>query len=122
MAVLQTLDELKNWEEYRVFMRKFLRMMSSEAEPFYVSKARIDFDISGKEWKGYGLLLGKKSRQLAQRMRQQGEIFLEGTASSDGKKLRLEGFSEKYLKGAERTLKRLKLGFTIDGAGDEEDD
>ena len=37
MAVLQTLDELKNWEEYRVFMRKYLRMMSSEAEPFYVS-------------------------------------------------------------------------------------
>jgi len=119
MAVMQTLDELKNWDEYRVFLRKYLKLLSVEEAPFYVSKARIDFDINGKAWKGYAILLGRKSRKLAQKMRQEGELFLEGTCTSDGKRLRLQGLSEKHVKGAERTLRRMKLGFGIEGAGDE---
>jgi len=119
---MESLEELKSWDTYRVFMRKYLKRCGQEVEPLYVSKARLDFDINGQTWKGHGILLGKKARMLAKKMRQEGELFLEGTCTCDGKSLRVDGFGEKHVKGAERTLKKLKLGFEIvAGDGDAED-
>lgn len=110
---MESLEELKRWEDYRVWMRKYLKLMSGEPEAFYVSKARLDFEINGKAWKGHAVLLGKKSRILSQKMRQEGCLFLEGTAVADGKKVTIDGFSEKYAVGAERLFRKLKLGFEI---------
>ena len=110
---MESLKELKNWDDYRAWMRKYLKLMSGEREAFYVSKARVDFQISDKPWKGHAVLLGKKSRMLSQKMRQEGCLFLEGTCTSDGKKVTIDGFSEKYAVGAERLFRKLKLGFEI---------
>lgn len=119
---METLDELKSWDTYRVFMRKYLKQVGKESEPIYVSKSRLDFDINGAKWKGFGILLGKKSRLLAQKMRQEGELFLEGTCSADGKTVAVEGLGDKHVQGAMRTLKKLKLGFEIAGATDDDED
>lgn len=118
MVMLESLDQLRNFEEYRVFMRERLKRLSPEPEPIFISKARLDFDINGNTWKSYGLIFGKKSRSLAMKMRKEGELFLEGVCYSDGKSLVIEGLSDKFVEGAQRTLKRLKLGFeAVGGSG-----
>ena len=118
MVLMQSLEELKCWDDYRTFMRKYLKLMSGEPEPFYVSKSRLDFVVGDKPWKSHAILLGKRSRKLAQVMRKEGELFLEGSCTSDGKRITLHDLSEKYAQGAARTLKRLKLGYEIVTADD----
>ncbi len=123
---MKSLEDLKRWDDYRDWMRKYLKRMSGEPEAFYVSKVRLDFDMDGKAWKGHAVLLGQKSRILSQKMRQEGCLFLEGTAVADGKAKRviINGFAPKHAMGAERLFRKLKLGFEIlpgaggvDGAG-----
>ena len=120
VVILDTLEQLQDFAEYRVFMRERLKRLSSEKEPIFISKSRLDFQISGNAWKSHGLIFGKKSRQIAMRMRKEGAMFLEGVCHADGSKLVIEGLSDKFVVGAARTLKRLKLGFEIE-AGSGED-
>ena len=125
MVMLDSLEQLQDFGEYRVFMRERLKRLSEEREPIFISKSRLDFQINGNAWKSHGLLFGKKSRMLAQTMRREGAMFVEGVCYSDGKTLVIEGLSEKFVMGAHRTLKRLKLGFEVAGgtgeAADEDD-
>ena len=113
MKVLETADELKNWEDYRILIRERVKQLSGEPEAAYISKARVEFDINGKVWRGHAVLFGKKSRQMAMKMRKEGILFLEGTVTADGKRLTLQGFSGKLLEGAEKTFTRLKLGLQM---------
>lgn len=113
MKVLETAEELKNWEEYRILVRERVKQLSGETEPLYVSKTRQEFDINGKVWRGYAVLFGKKSRQMAMKMRKEGILFLEGTVKGDGKRLTLGGLASKQMEGAEKTFTRLKLGIQV---------
>jgi len=113
MVMLDSLDQMRKFDDYRVFMRDRLKRLSPEKEAIFISKARLDFDINGNAWKSYGLLFGKKSRALAMKMRKEGAMFVEGVCYADGKKLVIEGMSDKFVQGAQRTLKRLKLGFEV---------
>ncbi|MEM9146091.1 MAG: hypothetical protein AAGC57_07805 [Pseudomonadota bacterium] len=121
---MESLDDLKRWDDYRDWMRKQVKRVSAEPEVFYISRVKLDFQINGKAWKGNAVLLGRKSRMLAQKMRQEGCLFLEGTASAQGKILTLNGFLEKHVIGTERLFRKLKLGYAIeaglaaDGAAD----
>lgn len=110
---MKSLDDLRRWEDYRVWMRKHLKRMSGEPEAFYVSKTRLDFDLDGKAWKGHAVLIGRKSRILSQKMRQEGCLFLEGTAVANGKTLKIDGFQPKYAVGAVRLFRKLKLGYEV---------
>jgi len=114
---MESLEELERWDAYRAWMRKYLKRLSGEPEAFYVSKSRIDFQIGEKAWKGHAVLLGKKSRKLSQKLRQEGCLFLEGRCTSDGKRVSIEGFGDKHAIGAERLFRKLKLGFEIVGVG-----
>ena len=111
MLVLDSLDQMLKFDDYRVFMRERLKRLSPEREPIFISKARLDFNLNGNTWKSYALIFGKKSRTMAMKMRKEGATFIEGVCYSDGKSLVIEGMSDKFVEGAQRTLKRLKLGF-----------
>lgn len=114
MIVLDTAEALTNWDEYRTFMRERLKMMpEGESGPIYVSKTRLDFQISGKNWKGHAIVLGKKSRQMAQKLRREGVLFIEGSCRKNGKQVAVSGLSGKLAEGAIRTLDRLKLPFEL---------
>ena len=117
MVMLDSLDQMLKFDDYRVFMRERLKRLSTEKEPIFISKARLDFDLNGSAWKSHGLIFGKKSRTMAMKMRKEGAMFLEGVCYSDGKSLVIEGMSDKFVEGAQRTLKRLKLGFEAVPAG-----
>jgi len=122
MKVLESAEELKSWADYRILMRERVKQLSPEPEPVYVSKARFEFDVNGKVWRGHAVLFGKKSRQMAMKLRKEGVLFLEGTVTADGKRLTLTGLSGKLLEGAEKTFKRLKLGIQLVGGSNGEDE
>ena len=114
MIVLESADALKSWEEYRIFVReRTKRMPTGEPGPIFISKTRIDFDIRGKAWKGHALVFGKKARQMVQKLRKDGILFVEGVCQKDGKQLVVSALSGKYVDGAMRTFERLKLPFEL---------
>ena len=120
--MIQSLDEVKNFASYRDHMRMRLRQMGKESEEIYVSRARIEFDIKGTKWRGHAVIAGKKSTQIAKKIRKDGEQMLEGTATCDGKVIKVTGLSSKLVQAAQRTLTKLKLGYTVEAAADGKDD
>ena len=113
MKLLETAEDLKDWAEYRIYLRERLKLLSPEPEPAFISKARFEFDLGGKVFRSYAVIFGKKSRQMAMKLRKEGVLFLEGTVSAQGKKLSLSGFADRHLAGAEKTFTRSKLGIVV---------
>ncbi len=119
MKLIQCLEDLQSWEDYKEFLKHQLKLLEGTGEPFFVSKERISFDIEGKPWDGYAILAGPKGAPCARKLQQEGVIFREGTCTRQGKELRVDELDRKLVKEASKTLKKLLLGFKI--AGDEED-
>lgn len=117
MMTLTSLDELLDFALYRVFLRERLKRLSEQREPVFVSKARLDFRVNGSAWKAHAIVFGKKSRPMAQTLRKEGAPFLEGVGFAEGRRLVLEGFPDKHVAGARRTVERLKLGCEVVGGG-----
>lgn len=112
--MVQSLDDVKSFATYREHMRMRLRQLGKEPEEFYVSRARIDFDIKGTKWKGHAVITGKKSTQIARQVRKDGEQMIEGSVHCQGKVLKVKGLSSKLIQGAQRTLTKMKLGYTVE--------
>ena len=121
VANLQSLEELTTWEEYREFMKVRLKQLPDGECRFFLSKKKLDFDESGKPWKGRAVLIGPKGEIAAKKLKKDGVLFLEGTCRAAGKELSVEGIEGTYLKGAALTLKRMKLGYRIAGVDGAED-
>jgi len=111
MIVIDSLEELRDFENYRKFLRERLRRLSAEKEPCFVTKRRFDFELEGNGWKGYAILFGPKSHTASKRLRKGGLRFAEGHCRAEGRKLVVGGLPDKLVQGIQRTLARSKLGF-----------
>ncbi len=123
----EELGTLENWAEYRVYCRQRFRKLPKDdktLEPIYISRKKREFDINGKTWKGHAVLAGKKAKNVAKNLKKEGMLFLEGECYADGKEIVASGLPGNALKVAAKTLKMLKLGFTlrsVDGSIEEDD-
>ena len=118
-ATLESLDDLKSWNDYRDFMKVRLKQVPADS-PFFISKEKIDFDVDGKPWRGFAVLAGPKGLLAVKKIKKQGVLWREGTCQLNGKEFTVDGLAPNHLKYAHLTLKKLKLGYKI--AGSTEDD
>lgn len=109
------------WSQYRQYMKLELKKVGADPMPFFVSKQPRVFTDDGKEFKGVVVLAGPKAPQMVRRLKQEKVVFLEYTCRAEGKELVVEEIQGARLKLANRTLKRLKLGYAATSAdGDAE--
>jgi hypothetical protein len=90
-AELKTLEELITWEEYRDFMKQRLRQLPDGECRIFLSKKKIDFDESGKPYKGRAVLIGPKGELAVKHLKKDGLLFLEGTCQANGKQFAVDG-------------------------------
>ncbi len=122
-TTLESLEELTSWDSYRTFMKERLKQLPDGTEcPIYVSKKKLDFDMEGKSWNGYAVLVGEKCEPAVRKIRQDGVQFEEGTCRSAGKDLEVSELSPTLLRSAQLTLKKLHLGWSIAGVDAGEDE
>ncbi len=110
MAVLATLDDLKNWDEYRAFMKERLKQLEAGGCPVFVSKDKLEFEVQGKPWKAHAVLLDDKGQLVVQKLKKEGVLFREGTCKQQGNELMLEGIPSKLVKECQKTFVKLLLG------------
>jgi hypothetical protein len=120
MKLIECTEDLQSWDDYHEFMKSQLNLLAGAGEPFFVSKDKFSFDIAGKPWNGFAVLVGTKGTPCARKLQKEGLIFREGTCSRQGKELSVNGLEPRLVKEAAKTLKKLLLGFKI--AGVEADD
>ena len=118
MKIVQTTEELRDWQGYREFLKKTLLLLDGQ-EPCFISKVKQEFDVEGKPWKGHALLAGKKGILSVKKLKAQGVLFRETTLTRQGKSLTLGPIEPpKLAKEAERLFIKLKLGYKLaTGAG-----
>ena len=124
--LLQSLEELQDWEGYRAFLKAQLKLLT-DGDPVWVSKEKVDFTVKGKPYVAYAVIVGQKGAQSALKLRKEGVLFREGVCKLEDKTLFLEGIPDKAVKGAAKTFKKLLLGYKIhadeeEGEGEEGED
>ena len=107
------LTMLGDWPKYRAFLKAQRKRIPKEGGPAFVSREAQTFSIAGKEFKGHALLFGPKARAAYVALRREGTLFMEGTCKVDGTTLKLGGIKKSLLKGAGRTMVKLRLGLRI---------
>ena len=111
MVLQLTAEELKDWDAYREFSKRSLKLAPDGEVPFFVGKKKVQFS---NDFKGHAFLVGEKSRIVVQTLRKQGVICQEGTCTKSGKDLdRATGVLPMLVKEARKTAKKLKLGYDI---------
>lgn len=120
------LTSIDNWQQYRKWVRVRFKRLPKEAaaaEPFYISRKKMAFDLGGRQWRGHAVVAGKKARALAKELKRTGLLLLQGSCYAEGKVIHVIGLAGAALKAASKTLKLLKLGYTLEaGAGSAEAD
>ncbi len=119
MKLIESLEDLQSWEDYKEFLKHQLKLMEGPGQPFFVSKEKISFDIDGTPWNGYAVLAGPKGAPCARKLQKEGVLFREGTCTRQGKELQVDGLDPKLVKAASKTLKKLLLGYKIAGVEDD---
>jgi hypothetical protein len=118
VKLIESKEALQAWDDYRELLKVQLKLLA-DADVIFVSKEKIPFEIAGKPWNAHAVLAGVKGQMSVQKLRKAGVIFREGTCSKAGKELALAGLEPKLVKGAARTLAKLRLGFKIAGVDGE---
>ncbi len=116
MNLIESKDQLESWGDYLEFLKLQLKLLEGGAEPFFVSKDKLDFEIEGKPWKGHAVLAGPKGLACTRKLMKEGLVFREASCRKAGKELQLEGLDPKLAKEAAKTLAKMRLGFKIAGA------
>ncbi|MFT4843103.1 MAG: hypothetical protein ACI8UD_000038 [Planctomycetota bacterium] len=110
------LTSIENWQEYRKWVRVRFKRLPKDAvaaEPFYISRKKMAFDLGGRQWRGHAVVAGKKARSLAKELKRTGLLLLQGACYAEGKVIHVSGLAGAALKAASKTLKLLKLGYTL---------
>ncbi len=104
---------LTDWKSYRDFMKVQLKKLGSEDGPIFISRKKYDFDMDGKPFSGFAVLVGKKARITVNILKKEGTLFKEGIVKADGKKLLVSAMTAELIKGAKKTFQKLRLGRKI---------
>jgi len=120
VKLLETKDQLLEWEEYRAYLKLNLKRITRE-QGFFVSKDPLEFQINGKPWRGYAVLAGPKSDQCVRKLKQDGIRFQTGTCSRQGREIKIGAgdLKDKHLREAEKTFLKLRLGYKLLREGEE---
>src|SRR6185369_5486101 len=102
------LPGIGDWKEYRTFIKANLKRLPKTGGPAFISREKLPFTIEGKPFLGYAILIGQKGRVLVQILKREGTKFMEGTARLDGTNLRVSGIKMMLLKGAAKTMLKLR--------------
>ena len=116
-ATLESLKELTTWEDYQAFMKERCRQLTEDPCAFYISKDKVDFDIDGKPWSGYAVLVGDKADSAVKKIQKEGVQFREGTCRLQGQDIRVEGVPVGAVKSGEVTINKLRLGYALVPSG-----
>lgn len=122
MKLLESVEDLQSWDDYQEFTKAQLILLGGSGEPFFVSKNKLAFEIAGKPWNGFAVLVGAKGLLCARKLQKEGLIFREGVCGKLGKELQVDGLDPKLVKEAAKTLKKLHLGYKIAGVEADGDD
>lgn len=112
MNLLKTADELRNWEEYREFLKRQLKLVEDEG-PCFVSKEKQTFEVEGKPWKGHAILVGPKAELAMKQLRKEGVLFRVGAFQRVDKVLELGDLMPKLVKESAKTMLKLRLGWKV---------
>ncbi len=104
---------LTDWKSYRDFMKVQLKKLGSEDGPIFISRKKYDFDMDGKPFSGFAVLVGKKARITVNILKKEGTLFKEGIVKAEGKKLLVSAMTAELIKGAKKTFQKLRLGRKI---------
>ena len=107
------LTVLDDWKAYRNFLKVQLKKVPKEGGPGYISRQPQDFSIDGKEFKGNAILFGPKAKIAVAALKRYGTLFMEGTLKVEGTALKIGGIKKSLLKGAQKTMLKLRLGKRI---------
>jgi len=119
VKLIDTLEQLESWEEYKEYLKEQLKLLDGQG-PFFVSKMKQDFKIEGKPWVGHAVLAGPKAIQSVNKLKKQGVMFREGLVTRSGKDLAVAELEAKLLKEARKTFLKLRLGYKLSFPGDDE--
>ena len=121
MKLIDSADKLKSWDDYKLFFKERIKLADGPG-PIFISKKKFDFDINGKKFTSYAVLGGPKAELSMKKLRAAGIQFEEGMLERNGKNLQITNVDSKLIKGAEKTVKMLKLGYKVllDGAESDE--
>ncbi len=103
---------------------QFKKLSADSSAPFYVSRKPMEFRLSGQKVPLHAVLAGKRAPAFAKALKREGAVFGEGVCfAGTGKQLEVGGLPSAAIRFAERTLKRLKTGYTVTerDAGDASD-
>lgn len=121
MKSIDCLADLQSWAGYQEFSRGQLKQVgNAPAEPCFITKDKVTFDLDGKSWNGIAFLAGPRAAVCARNLKKEGLVMREGTCTREGKELRIQGLDARFLKEAAKTLKKL-LGYRVAGVEDTDD-
>jgi len=107
------LPGIGDWKEYRTFIKAQLKRLPKNGGPAFISRDKVKFAIDDKPFESHAILIGQKGRVLVQILRRAGTPFMEGTARLEGVMLRVAGIKMMLLKGAAKTMLKLRAGCKI---------
>ncbi len=113
MAKIKSLEDLQNWREYRVFLRKELKGLPEAGQgegPVFITKDEVEFDLGGKPFSSHAVLFGDQAVATMKAIKKEGVLFREGTCHLQGENIGVRELSGGLLRGANLTLKRMALG------------
>ena len=102
-----------DWKEYRTFMKVQVKRLPKEGGPAFISREPVPFTVDDKPFASHAILVGQKGRVLVQILRRTGMLFMEGTARLEGALLKVGGIKMRLLKGAAKTMVKLRAGCKI---------
>lgn len=111
------LTVLGDWVKYRGFLRSQLKRVPTEGSPVFISRQPATFSIKGSEWAGHAMLIGPKARATMLACKREGTQFMEGVGKIEGNTIAISGIKKSLLKGAGKTMIKLRLGKRIVPAG-----
>ena len=114
MKLIESKEELQNWEDYRAFLKLQLKRIT-RPEPFYVSKDKLEFTLGKTKWRGHAVLAGPKAPQCVRRLKKDNVVFREGTCERAGREISFTGeqMKDRYVREPVKTFEKLKLGYKL---------
>jgi hypothetical protein len=107
------LPGIGDWDDYRAFIKAQVKRLPKEGGPAFISRETVTFTIKDKPFQSHVILVGKKGQTLVRILARVGTRFMEGSARLDGALLRVAGLKMALLKGAARTMAKLRAGYKI---------
>lgn len=118
MSTIRTVADVKDWDNYRAYLKERIKALEDGEHAFLVSKEKFVFENAGKEIQGRAFLIGDKAAAVAQALKKEGLLFRTYTCRKSAKEIVTIGLQATAAKQVEFTVKKLALGVTTSNEGE----